>query len=460
MTTLLETPLSILLIDPDEAARDRVRAALLAAEPTVRVSVMGGLRAALEMLGRVSFDAIVTELDLPEARGAAALHALRAATPGIPIIVVAGGGSEARAVIAMRHGATDYLPKDTAGLGQLGPAVRTAVGRALLSTLDDGAAGPSTFPVCGEGEPLIAGARTMRPVLTLLERASRSAVPVLIEGETGTGKELLARAIHQRGPRRQAPFLVQNCAAIAESLLESELFGHLRGAFTGADRDRPGLFADAGDGTVLLDEIADAPPTVQAKLLRVLQQYEVKAVGADRHRRVRARIIAATNRRLEDEVDAGRFRRDLYYRLAVFPLRVPPLRHRRSDILPLLTTFLRRFEAEEQRATGGFAPDALQALQAYGWPGNVRELEHEVHRLVLTVPPGARVDTRHLAERIRGGTAIAAGEPLARVLARVELAILRDRIEALPSKAAAARSLGITREALYAKLRRLAPARD
>src|SRR5206468_12921832 len=182
---------------------------------------------------------------------------------------------------------------------------------------------------------------------------------------TGTGKELLACAIHRRGPRPQAPFLVQNCTAIAEALLESELFGHVRGAFTGAERDRRGLFEAAGCGTVFLDEIGESPPAVQAKLLRVLQHEEVKAVGADRVRRVRARIVAATNRSLDAEVKAGRFRQDLYYRLVVFPIRVPPLRHRMAELPALATHFLSRFERREGRTTGGFEPEALRALQSY-----------------------------------------------------------------------------------------------
>src|SRR5437016_13008574 len=301
----------------------------------------------------------------------------------------------------------------------------------------------------------VATTANMRAVLGLVERAALSTVPVLLEGETGTGKELLACAIHRRGPRPQAPLLVQNCAALAEGLLESELFGHVRGAFTGAERDRHGLFEEAGQGTVFLDEIGEAPPAVQAKLLRVLQHEEVKAVGADRARRVRARIVAATNRSLEAEVAAGRFRLDLYHRLAVFPIRVPPLRHRTADLPALAAHFLARCEERERRAMGGFDGAALRALQAYPWPGNVRELANEVHRLVLSVGSGQRIRRHHLAARIRDADPALPGEPLARILPRVELALIRQRLQQEPTKSAAARSLGITREALYAKLRRL-----
>ena len=334
--------------------------------------------------------------------------------------------------------------------------VREAVGRSVLAGLEEPHAdpgGPTT--VRFDEHPFVATTASMAAVLGQIERAARSTVTVLIEGETGTGKELVAGAIHQRGPRHDAPFLVQNCAAISESLLESELFGHVRGAFTGADRDRRGLFEEAGNGTVFLDEIAETPLPVQAKLLRVLQHEEVKALGADRVRRVRARIIAATNRPLELEATGGRFRLDLFYRLAVFPIRVPPLRHRAADIPTLIAHFLRRFEVREGRATGGIEPEALRALQTYAWPGNVRELENEIHRLVLSVGAGERIHRRHVARRLREAEPDGIEEPLERILGRVELALIRDRLQRQPTKSAAARSLGITREALYAKMRRL-----
>jgi transcriptional regulator with GAF, ATPase, and Fis domain len=204
-----------------------------------------------------------------------------------------------------------------------------------------------------------------------------------------------------------------------------------------------------------LDEIGDAPPGLQAKLLRVLQNAEVKAVGSDRSMPVTARIIAATNRRLEDEVAAGRFRSDLYYRLAVFPIRIPPLRERPEDVIPLARHFLGVFERDECRTTAGFAPDTLDLLIRYPWPGNVRELEHEVHRLVLTANAGHRIHPQHLAPRIRTAVPPPPEEPLVDILRRIEAAVIRERLHHLPTKAAAARSLGITREALYWKMRRL-----
>jgi DNA-binding NtrC family response regulator len=448
--------LHVLLLEDDAQHVTLMREAFARMESGVRVTVATRLSTALELLGDPAIGCVVTDLHLPDAEGIRIVQALRLARRQVPIVVVTGAGSEELAVAAMKMGAADYVRKHARYIEQLPALVREALGRSVLAGMDD--AGPETDPRVATspgGQPFVATTANMRVLMALVDRAARSGAPVLIEGETGTGKELIARAIHQRGPRRDAPFLVQNCAALAESLLESELFGHVRGAFTGADRDRRGLFEDAGDGTVFLDEIAEAPAPVQAKLLRVLQHDEVKAVGADRVRPVRARIVAATNRPLEAEVRAGRFRLDLYYRLAVFPVGVPPLRHRAADVPALVVHFLRRFEVREGRETGGVDADALRALVGYAWPGNVRELENEVHRLVLSVAQGQRVRRHHLARRIRETDPAGSHEPLDRILQRVEIALISERLQQTMTKSAAARSLGITREALYAKMRRL-----
>jgi DNA-binding NtrC family response regulator len=446
--------LHILVVEDDAEHAARMRLALTAMEPGVRVTIVARLRAALDAVRDPAVVCVVTDLSLPDAADASVVRALRAVRHEVPVIVVTACGSEELAVAAMKLGAADYLRKQPRYVERLPTLVREALGRSVLAGV----------PSAGDGhvggdrkrdDPLLTSAGGMRAVLGQAERAAESAVPVLIQGETGTGKELVARAIHQRGPRRKEPFLVQNCAAISESLLESELFGHVRGAFTGAERTRRGLFEEAGDGTVFLDEIGEAPPAVQAKLLRVIQHEEVKAVGADAVRRVRARIVAATNRSLEAESGAGRFRPDLYYRLAVFPIYVPPLRHRAADIPGLVAHFLRHAELREGRETGGIDADALRALQSYLWPGNVRELENEIHRLVLCTPPGQRIRRHHLSRRIHESAPGGRDEPLERVLARVQIAIIRQRLQEKATKSAAARSLGITREALYAKMRRL-----
>jgi two-component system, NtrC family, response regulator HydG len=451
--------LHVLMIDADTSAAARLRHALLAVEHDALVTAVARLESSLTALRRRDVACVVTELDLPDRRGLDILRMLRTARPELPVVVFTRAGSEDVAVTAMKLGAADYVRKQGTDPASVLAAVRAAVGRAVLSGLDEAPGGGAAAALAAPDPDFVATTTRMRQALLLVERAAPSRVPVLLEGETGTGKELLARAIHAHGPRRHAPFVVQNCGALSESLLESELFGHVRGAFTGAERDRQGLFAEAQDGTVFLDEVGEAPASVQVKLLRVLQHGEVKAVGADRPHGVRARIVAASNRALAVEVEAGRFRRDLYYRLSVFPIRIPPLRQRAADVPLLSARFLARFEREERRQTGGFAPDTLELLARYPWPGNVRELEHEVHRLVLTVANDQRIRPHHLAPGIREAAwGFSQTAPLATLLARIELALIRQRLEALPT--AAARSLGITREALYGKLRRLgAPTR-
>src|SRR5438445_3386560 len=389
--------LHVLVVEDDPHHAACMRQARLRMAPGVRVTAVDRVRGALEALRDPAIGCVVTDLRLADAEDAGVVCALRAVRREVPIIVVTGAGSEELAVAAMKLGAADYVTKHARYVEELPVLVREALGRSVLAGVDAG--GAELAPAAGGGadeQSLVGTAAGMRALLALVDRAARSAVPVLIEGETGTGKELIARAIHRRGPRRHASLLVQNCAAISESLLESELFGHVRGAFTGADRDRRGLFEEAGDGTVFLDEVGEAPQAMQAKLLRVLQHEEEQPVGGDHVGPARARIVAATNRPLETEARAGRFRMDLYYRLAVLPLRVPPLRHRAADIPALIDHFLRRFEAREGRETGGFDGDARRVLQAHAWPAHVRDLENEMQRLVLCVAQGQRIRPQHL----------------------------------------------------------------
>jgi two-component system response regulator HydG len=441
----------IVQVDADPEAQQVVRRAVARIGQHVDLINVESLRSAMCVLSSARVECVVTELVLRDASGTDVLRRLRSAQPGVPVLVFASTASRALAH-GLRPG--EWLSKDDCDAEAVALAVRDALGRALLADAAqaDAVEGPGVTRF--GGADFIAGTTAMRRTLALVESAAESDVPVLLEGETGTGKEILARALHARSPRRQAPFVVQNCGAVAEQLLESELFGHLRGAFTGAERDRAGLFLEAGAGTVFLDEVGEASPTVQARLLRVLQHREVKQVGSDRAQRVSARIVAATNRPLADEVRAGRFRPDLYYRLAVFPIAVPPLRRRAADVPRLVRHFLHVLSVAERREGMMFSADALNVLSAYHWPGNVRELEHEIHRLVLTLPSNALILAEHLAPRIRshGGEA---SEPLDEMLARVEIALIRDRLERFPTKADAARSLGITREGLYAKLKRL-----
>jgi DNA-binding NtrC family response regulator len=445
----------ILHVDGDAGTHDLVRRARERIAHRADLIAVDTLRSALCVLSSVSVACVITDLVLRDACGPDVLRKLREAQPGVSIVVLASKGAATHPALES-VGAREWLAKEEADPEAVVAALGTALGVRLLADVagaDAIAEGPGV--VRFGGCEFIAGTLAMRRVLSLIESAAESDVPVLLEGETGTGKEILARAVHARSARRNAPIVVQNCGAMTDQLLESELFGHVRGAFTGAERDRPGLFLEAGAGTVFLDEIGEASAVVQARLLRVLQHREVKPVGSDRAQRVDARIVAATNRSLSDEVRAGRFRADLYYRLAVFPIRLPALRQRASDIPPLVQAFLSRAANVERRECLTVSGDALRLLTAYHWPGNVRELEHEIHRLVLTLPPKTVVAPEHLASHIRHGGDAPVDEPLDDILARVEMALIRERLDRFPTKADAARSLGITREGLYAKLRRL-----
>ena len=308
---------------------------------------------------------------------------------------------------------------------------------------------------------IVGQSRAMSELFRQLDKVVDTRVSVLVQGETGTGKELIASALHQRSKRRDRLFVAQNCAAFPENLLESELFGHKRGAFTGATDDKKGLFEVADGGTLFLDEIGEMALSLQAKLLRALQEGEIRPLGGTGVRRVDVRIVAATNRELEVEVKAGRFREDLYYRLKVFPIRVPPLRERREDVPLLARHFLERYSREFGKSIAGFADETLSILSAYDWPGNVRELENEVQRLVIQAEPGERIGPEILSPRVRQIEGILtqannAKGTLREMVDQVERHILVDALKDHGNnKTAAAKSLGITREGLHKKLKQL-----
>ena len=312
----------------------------------------------------------------------------------------------------------------------------------------------------GEVE-IIGESRAMKELVRQLDKVVDTRVTVLVEGETGTGKELIASALHYRSRRREKLFVAQNCAAMPENLLESELFGHKRGAFTGATDEKKGLFEVADGGTLFLDEVTEMAPQLQAKLLRVLQEGEIRSVGATHTKHVNVRVVAACNRNLEQEVAAGRFREDLYYRLKVFPIRVPPLRERRDDIPLLAAFFLGRYTKEMGKSVAGFSQAANELLAAYDWPGNVRELENETQRVVIQAEPGGFVTPELLSPRVRKveGLVVQAGANKGTLKEMVEQVEKYFLIEALRehnnNKTSAAKALGITREGLHKKLRQL-----
>jgi Nif-specific regulatory protein len=305
---------------------------------------------------------------------------------------------------------------------------------------------------------IIGEAAAMKAVYAQLDRVIDTRATVCIEGETGTGKELIATAIHHQSQRNDKMFVAQNCAAMPENLLESELFGHKRGAFTSADSDKKGLFEIADGGTLFLDEMGEMPLTLQAKLLRVLQEGTIRPVGATAEKQVDVRIICATNRDLSAEVEKGRFRQDLYYRLMVFPITLPPLRERREDIPALAAHFLKRYAEEYRVEMPGFTQDALDALSSYTWPGNIRELENEIQRLVIQAEPGHWIEITDLSPRLRKieGTVTRIAPQkgtLKEMMEQVERWLLTEALrEHGGNKTRTAVTLGITREGLHKKL--------
>jgi transcriptional regulator with PAS, ATPase and Fis domain len=311
--------------------------------------------------------------------------------------------------------------------------------------------------------PFVARSEAMGRVLARTERAARTRAPVLIHGETGTGKELVARAIHERSDRRQRPFVAVNCAALPDTLLESELLGHARGAFSGAERDRKGLVEEAHRGTLFLDEVAETSPGFQAKLLRVLQERTVRPLGTNRERPVDLRVIAATHRDLARERREGRFREDLYYRLAVLPIHIPPLRERREDLPPLVEALLAR-HAEPEAPPRGLGDGVAALLAAHRWPGNVRELENELQHALALADPGEPLALHHFSPGLGcAADPLPAGpldglpdEPLRDSLARLETLLIRRALAANGGRRAqTARQLGLTPEGPYKKMQRL-----
>ncbi len=440
----------VLVVDDEGPLRDLVAEELRArGVPADGAPDLGAARAAL---AEREYDAVLLDLRLPDGDGLDLLREIRAEAGGPEVLVVTGHGSVASAVEAMRLGAYHYATKPFV-LDELEILLRRAGEKVALSRR-----ARALERLSGGGDDLLGASPCMKDLLALVDRVAASDAPVLVQGETGSGKEMVARALHARSPRSRGPFVAVNCGALQEGLLESEIFGHERGSFTGAVRTREGLVEVAHGGTLFLDEIGEMPPPLQVKLLRVLQDGEVRRVGSNRVHRVDARFVAATNRDLDADVRAGRFREDLYYRIRVLPVAVPPLRDRPEDIALLAEHFLSRI----RRAPGpapSLAPRALAALRAYRWPGNVRELRNIVERMAV-LAPGPLLDLDQVPPEIRtpgmpgGGAAAGAGgyeESLS--LEEVERRHILLVLDASGgNKTRAASTLGITVRTLYNRL--------
>jgi transcriptional regulator with GAF, ATPase, and Fis domain len=401
------------------------------------------------------FDAVVIDVGDP-GQARLAVEALRE-HEGVPPLLVRTRAGDEDADTALRiAGAADVLASD--------PDAPARAAAELVERLEKLARarrnGSAHTREATQFSGIVGRSAAMREVFALIECAARSRATVLVTGETGTGKELVARAIHDRGAHPGRPFVAINCAAFPDTLLESELFGHMRGSFTGAERDKKGLFETADRGTLFLDEVSETSGPFQAKLLRVLQEREVRPVGGAKARRIDVRVIAATNRDLWSESLAGSFRDDLYYRLAVFPIPVPPLRSRPGDLPLLAEHFLALHGRREGKRRTKLCPEAVALLQAYRWPGNVRELENEVQRALALAEPGVPLGVRHFSRRLSGilepvEANLRPGETLRETLGRIEAWLIRRALAAHDgSRTVTARHLAITREGLYKKMKR------
>lgn len=411
--------------------------------------------AALELLSEREFDVVLTDVRMPGTTGLQLCQQVGALRPDIPVVVMTAFGTMETAVAAIRSGAYDFLTKPVE-LEMLSLTIARAAERRRLQKqihlLEQQAESSHGFgELLGESEP-------MRALYDELQRLAQSEASILITGESGTGKELVARSIHKLSPRRDQPFVAVNCAALSETLLESELFGHVRGAFTDARSERRGLFLEAEGGTLLLDEMGDMPMTMQVKLLRALEENRLRPVGSDREVEFDVRVLAATHRDLESAVDDGRFRQDLFYRINVIQLHLPPLRARGADILRLATHYVQRFAEQAGKHVSGLADTAAERLLGYSWPGNVRELRNVMERAVaLTRHDTVTLDD--LPEKIRQHQSdtlwLGSDDPTELVsLEQIERRYIEHVLKAVQgNRTQAAKILGLDRKTLYRKLK-------
>src|SRR3989440_2073068 len=443
---------TLLVADDDPGLRESLERTLT--REGYRVLLASDGRAALERLQDGAIDLIVTDLKMPGLTGLELLRAAKAIAPDVDVILLTAFGTVEEAVKAMKDGAYDFLTKPFRR-EQLLKLIDKALERreliernkVLQQRLDD---------LLRQGA-IVGASPAFRRMMTLVEQVASSSATVLIQGESGTGRERVARAIHERSARAGKPFVAVNCAALPETLLESELFGYERGAFTGAAGRKEGRFELADGGTLFLDEVSDLAAVTQPKILRVLQEGEFERLGGTKTLRVDVRIVAATNQGLAQMVREKRFREDLYYRLNVITMTVPPLRERSEDIRVLAQHFLRVYAAKNNRRLEGFTDDAIRRLEAYAWPGNVRELENVIERGVV-LAQGALMDVTDLPPEIAGSTPLPEGVLSIRLgtpLAEVEARLLEETLRVTKgNKTLTAKLLGIDPRTVSRKLER------
>ena len=444
---------SVRVVDDDAGMREMLVARLTTRGFRVVAAASGG--EAIEVIQRDDVEVVVSDVNMKNMDGVDLCKRVLEHRPQLPVILITAFGSMELAIQAIRAGAYDFLPKPFE-IDQLVLAIERG---ATLSRLKEEvqrlrrAVAPLGFGT------LIGESPKMTELYAVLGKVAESLVPVLIAGESGTGKELVARAIHDAGPRKDGPFIALNCAAMPPQLLESELFGHEKGAFTDARTAKPGLFIAASHGTIFLDEIGELPLEMQPKLLRALQEHSVRPVGGTSEVPFDARVIAATNRNLETMVEERTFREDLYFRINVLQVDLPPLRDRGGDVLVLARHFLDRIAARAQKRIIGFSPEAAQKIMAYAWPGNVRELENCIERAVALASFDhlAVGDLPEKVRAFRSSQLVLSSEDASTLVTLEELEqryVARVLESVTGNKAAAARILGIERKTLYRMLER------
>jgi len=445
----------LLVVDDDETISKLLRDLLEA--NGFKVDVAADTHSAARLLKGQEYEVVLTDLMLPDGDGLEVLRAARARPYCPELLVITAYGTIDSAVEAVRGGAFDYLTKPISTQKLLLTVERAIERRTLKNEVSN------LRREVGErysSRSLVAASPAMRRILELVDVVAASDTGILIQGESGTGKELVARAIHFRGARSARPFIAINCAALPETLLESELFGYAKGAFTGAATERKGLFEEADGGSILLDEIGDMPLLLQAKLLRVLQEGEIRRVGSAFMRRVDVRILASTNRDLGALIKEGKIREDLYYRLNVIPLCIPPLRKRREDIVPLCRHFLTMYGRKVGKDAQILSPEALQMILDHDWPGNIRELENLIARAVtLSSSPVISADEFRLIFTLGGDHAHAAQSPQvehtgATMQSAEKETILQALQAAKGNQTRAAQALGMGRNTLWRKIKK------
>jgi len=453
---------NVLVVDDEPKLCDLLVSALSQGE--VQVFTAGNGLAALEVMEQETIDLVISDWRMPGMDGPQLLAEIKQRFPEVPVIVMTAYSTVKNAVTSMRNGAFDYIAKPF-DIDELDITVHKAL--QFRAILRDNARMRAELDQHQQFDSLVGDGPTFRRVLHAIDSVRESSATILLTGESGTGKEMVARAIHQHGNRADQPFVAVNCAAIPEGLLESEMFGHRKGAFTGAVSDRIGRFQQADKGTLFLDEVGDMPLALQAKILRALQERLIEPVGDTRERKVDVRVIAATHKNLVEAVARKEFREDLYYRLNVFPIPLPPLRERSEDIAGLAHHFAAQLGAEAGKRITGFSPVAMQAMLNYTWPGNIRELQNCVERATI-VAQGPIIEEQDLPGYLFQPTASHADEVLPVApgvvpddldgkLAEVEKAwILAALQQTNGVQAAAAQLMGITERSLWYRLKKLA----